>query len=187
MASQIAARFKDAYEALSGQVHLAAGPKEASAVIARIVKEAGATRVALSLDDAALAADIQGACGNGVAVLSEPFAPEGVIDRLDAVEIGVTSAAFAVAEAGALVEFATDDARRLVSTLPRTHIGVLYSKTILETLKESAGLIRTFMETHPTNAAVTFISGPSRTADIEMQLTLGVHGPERAEVVIIGQ
>jgi L-lactate dehydrogenase complex protein LldG len=94
-------------------------------------------------------------------------------------------AAFAIAETGTLVEFTTNDATRLVSTLPRVHIGVCRADAIVETLKDAAVLMRDFYTENPKGAVVTFISGPSRTGDIEMRLTLGVHGPEVAHAVVL--
>lgn len=106
---------------------------------------------------------------------------------LDKTPIGVTAAAFAIAQTGTLAELVRDDSHRLVSALPRTHIGVVYARDIVDTLRGSAQRLREVMaEGHP-NVAVSFISGPSRTGDIEMILTLGVHGPEIAHAVIIAE
>jgi L-lactate dehydrogenase complex protein LldG len=93
----------------------------------------------------------------------------------------------AVAETGSLVEFATDDALRLVSALPRIHVGIFCARDLLATHKEAVAPIRNFFIENTQNATATFISGPSRTGDIEMRLTLGVHGPEVAHAVVINQ
>jgi L-lactate dehydrogenase complex protein LldG len=85
------------------------------------------------------------------------------------------------------VEFATDDALRLVSALPRIHVGIFRAYDLLATHKEAAAPIREFFIENTQNATATFISGPSRTGDIEMRLTLGVHGPEVAHAVVLGQ
>ena len=87
-------------------------------------------------------------------------------------------------ETGTLVELCTDDSHRLASTLPGTHIGLVLEEDLVEGLSDAASLIRDFYESNPRHATATFISGPSRTADIEMRLTLGVHGPASAHVVI---
>lgn len=185
MTTDSVARFKDAYEALAGHVHVVPGIAEAAAVVGSVADEIGATTIALSLEEDDLTAAVLAAYGSRYEFLVPPFVGENPSALFDSAQLGVTSAAFAVAEAGALVEFAVDDARRLISTLPRTHIGVVHGSEVVETLKEAASRVRAFMDAQPTNAAVTFISGPSRTADIEMQLTLGVHGPEQAHVIVL--
>lgn len=177
--------FKDAYEGLAGHVHLVSDIAGAADIVGRVAGDVGATTVALSLDEDELTVAIQDAHRSRYEILAPPFPAGSPAAMFDGAQLGVTSAAFAVAEAGALVEFATDDARRLISTLPRTHIGVVKGSEVVRTLKEAAPRVREFMESQPSNAAVTFISGPSRTADIEMQLTLGVHGPEQAHVIIL--
>jgi hypothetical protein len=104
---------------------------------------------------------------------------------LASVQAGVCWAAFAIAESGSLVEFTTDDAVRLVSALPRVHGGVFRATDLVGTLAEAASRIRNFYAKNPRNATVSFISGPSRTGDIEMQLILGVHGLAETHAVVI--
>ena len=72
------------------------------------------------LDDA-----IERACVDaGIDVHMPPFDSSELPHAIDIAEVGVSWAVFAVAESGSLVEFALDDAVRLVSTLPRVHIGI---------------------------------------------------------------
>ncbi len=118
-------------------------------------------------------------------MIEPPYSNADLPGAIDAAQAGVSRAEFAIAETGTLVEFATDDALRLVSTLPRLHVGLVRAADLVATLREAAGRVRTFYQQNPKQATVTFISGPSRTADIEMRLTLGVHGPETAHAVVI--
>jgi L-lactate dehydrogenase complex protein LldG len=70
---------------------------------------------------------------------------------------------------------------RLVSLVPPVHIAIISASKIRETLGEVLALLRSAGEISP---AVTFITGPSRTADIELTLAIGVHGPQELYVIV---
>jgi L-lactate dehydrogenase complex protein LldG len=97
-------------------------------------------------------------------------------------DVGITTAQAAIAETGTLVLVSTQERHRLVSLVPPVHIAILDASKIYETLGEALAFI------HKTeiSPAVTFITGPSRTADIELTLTVGVHGPQELYVIING-
>jgi hypothetical protein len=94
--------------------------------------------------------------------------------------VGLTGVHAAIAETGSLVCISTPATPRTASLLPPRHVAVLRP----EQLRPSMGsFLRDRADSYPDSSAVNFITGPSRTADIELQLTLGVHGP--GEVVVI--
>ncbi len=97
-------------------------------------------------------------------------------------DVGITTAQAAIAETGTLVLVSTEERHRLVSLVPPVHIAIVDASKIHETLGEALDLI------HKTeiSPAVTFITGPSRTADIELTLTVGVHGPQELYVIVNG-
>jgi L-lactate dehydrogenase complex protein LldG len=97
--------------------------------------------------------------------------------------VGISSAQAAIAETGTLVLDSAHERNRLVSLVPPVHIAVLNASRIVETLGEALALLRKDDEISP---AVTFITGPSRTADIELTLAIGVHGPRELYVIING-
>jgi L-lactate dehydrogenase complex protein LldG len=68
------------------------------------------------------------------------------------------------------------------SLLPETHIAVLPVRRIVSGMEEGWHLLRTEQGTMP--RAVNFISGPSRTADIEQTIVIGAHGPYRVHIVL---
>lgn len=178
--------FVKKYTSLSGIAHVAEGADAVAPIVVQVLREVACKRVALAALPDGLDVAIQSACEDaGVEVLAPPFDNRALPHAIDAVEVGVSWAAFAVAESGSLVEFALDDAVRLVSTLPRVHIGIFKAAMLLANLTDAAAPLRQFFVDHPHNATATFISGPSRTADIEMRLTLGVHGPEVAHAIVI--
>ena len=96
-------------------------------------------------------------------------------------EVGITMAQAAIAETGTLVLDSTYERHRLVSLVPPVHIAIVNASSICETLGEALALLRRDKEISP---AVTFITGPSRTADIELTLAIGVHGPQELYVIV---
>jgi L-lactate dehydrogenase complex protein LldG len=70
---------------------------------------------------------------------------------------------------------------RLVSLVPPVHIAILHASQIFMTLGETLSALQGGDEISP---AITFITGPSRTADIELTLAIGVHGPQELYVIV---
>jgi L-lactate utilization protein LutC len=99
--------------------------------------------------------------------------------------IGVTTADYAIADTGTLVLTTGGEHHRLVSLLPPVHICLLDSRRLYASLSHLlAHLHEEFYDAGSPPQATTFITGPSRTADIEQTLTIGVHGPHRLEVLL---
>jgi L-lactate dehydrogenase complex protein LldG len=98
--------------------------------------------------------------------------------------VGVTGAWCAIAETGTLMLVSSADTPPTVSLLPETHIAVVHRSRIVRNMEEAWGRLRATNRYLP--RAVTFISGPSRTADIEQTVTLGAHGPYRVHIVLVG-
>ena len=187
MSASLAHQFAESFRAVRGQAHLAPDDAAVVAVITGIVRDAGATCVALAALPEPLCTHLADALrGAGVEVLGPDYATATLPLALDRAEIGVTGMAFGIAQTGTLAEVCTDDAVRLVSGLPRTHIGVVRAEDLVDTLLNAAPRLRGLFAEHEKNVTVSFISGPSRTGDIELVLTLGVHGPETAHAVIVG-
>ena len=108
--------------------------------------------------------------------------------RRDAIsaEIGVTGADYAIAETGTCVLISRRGTARQVSLMPPVHVAVVERRGIVETIDDVLTLLRwEFFEKGAFESYVNLISGPSRTADIEQTLTVGVHGPKEAHMVIL--
>jgi L-lactate dehydrogenase complex protein LldG len=186
MDENIVEQFRLKHASVAGIVHTVSGTAEAAEKAAAILREKKAKNVALGeLPDEFRQALEQQCAGAGMDLLKPPFDNDGLRQALDAIQAGITRAAFAIAETGAIVEFTTDDALRLVSALPLVHIVMVRVTDIIASLKEAATPIRNFYQNNPLNANVSFISGPSRTADIEMRLIHGVHGPAETHTIIV--
>ena len=156
-------RFREKYEEWSGKVHVAKSIAEIAPILKdKIVAAAG------------LPEDLLREIREHVDELRDPREAD----------LGITAAAFAIADTGTLVEISSADEVRQTSTLPGIHVGIVREADIIRTLDEAAPLVRKAFDCDG-NMAVTFISGPSRTGDIEMRLTLGVHGPKEAHAVIL--
>lgn len=178
--------FKEVFESLAGKVHLIDGMDEAASAVAGVLEGASATRVALAQLPGEVEAGIERYCSERhIEVVKPPFNGATVLEALAGAQVGISGAAFAVADMGALVEVTRDDGARLVSALPRVHVAVIHADNILPTLLEAASQLRDVFTEHLGDCTATFISGPSRTGDIEMKITLGVHGPAEAHAVVI--
>lgn len=94
--------------------------------------------------------------------------------------VGISEMSYALADTGSLVADQTEIEQRLVSTLPVIHIAIIGTDNILD------GKAAVFSKINPGNSSyIAFITGPSRTADIERVLTIGVHGPKRLVIVFV--
>ncbi|HET6979538.1 MAG TPA: lactate utilization protein [Pyrinomonadaceae bacterium] len=96
-------------------------------------------------------------------------------------DVGISTVQAAIAETGTLVLDSTRERHRFVSLVPPVHIAIVRASQLYRTLAEVLTLIQKDKEISP---AVTFITGPSRTADIELTLAIGVHGPQELYVII---
>jgi L-lactate dehydrogenase complex protein LldG len=98
--------------------------------------------------------------------------------------VGITGVHLGIAETGTLMVLSSPTTHAATSLLPETHIAVVPADRIVPAMEEA--WVRTRAEIGDLPRAVNFISGPSRTADIEGQLQIGAHGPFRVHVVIVG-
>ena len=96
--------------------------------------------------------------------------------------VGITGACCGIAETGTLVSVSGAGTPPTVSLLPETHIAILSRSRVVCSMEDAWQRIRDEYGTLP--RAVSFISGPSRTADIEQTVTLGAHGPYRVHIIV---
>ncbi len=99
--------------------------------------------------------------------------------------VGIGGAYCAIAETGTLVTLSGAPTPASTSLLPETHIAIVSAARIVRGMEEAWRLMRDELGRLP--RAVNFISGPSRTADIEQTVTLGAHGPYRVHVILVAQ
>ncbi|WP_322009871.1 lactate utilization protein C [Paraburkholderia sp. J12] len=97
--------------------------------------------------------------------------------------VGLTGCFCATAETGTLVLLSSPDTWASGALLPETHIAVVPASRIVAGHEDAFALIRAERGELP--RAVNFVSGPSRTGDIEQTIILGAHGPYRVHVVVV--
>ena len=102
-------------------------------------------------------------------------------------DIGVTGVDYAVAETGSVALVPRQGVSRLVSLLPPVHVAIVEPQQVYESLDDVFTLRRmAFLEGGgDMGSYLSFISGPSRTADIEQTIVVGVHGPVEVHLVVV--
>ena len=103
-------------------------------------------------------------------------------------DMGITGANVAIAETGSLVIVSNEGNGRLVSTLPPVHVAILGIEKIVATMEDALSALKVLSKSGTGQQLTTYISyitGPSRTADIELSLTVGVHGPKEVHIVLL--
>jgi L-lactate dehydrogenase complex protein LldG len=171
--------FRARAEAVSAEVHRVGGSDEALRFVEELLRREGI-------------ADTPGARAVWAAgpLVSRSDAP-GLASRVPGLtfdvtretaaqaRVGVSEMEWGIADTGTIVQDATEPALRLVSTLPEIHVALVPASRILP------GLADVLPRLEPGRVPyIAFVTGPSRTADIERVLTIGVHGPSRLVVVV---
>jgi len=169
-------RMLDRVAALAGAAFHAKSAAEALAYVAGIT--AGRTSIA---SNSAVLRDIGITALPGVeSAVTDSVKLRGLCATAD---FGITSADYALSDTGSLVMIASPEDARLISLLPPVHIAVVPVDRLLSGLDELYTLIP---KPADRTSSMVFITGPSRTADIEQLLVRGVHGPGEIHVVIVG-
>ncbi len=159
--SQLETDFITNFKMVSGEVHVLEKKENLKDRINHIIRQSGDGSVC---------------CWNTELLKSLELADESEIANAD---IGITEADFAIADTGTLVLLSDSNKPRLVSALPPVHIAILDRTNIVPDIHSL------FLRITDSCSCISFITGPSRTADIELNLTLGVHGPGKVSVVIV--
>jgi L-lactate dehydrogenase complex protein LldG len=186
-------RFAAEVDEVGGQSYLVHDAAGACATLSRLVEEAGATSALCwqheLLERIGLPAFLKerGIDQRNFDSLSSLDTSQQR-EKVLACDIGITSCDLAIAETGTLMMCSRPGRERVASLLPPYYVTIVERRQIVPDLidafraLEGSGL-RVQGSVLPSN--VTFITGPSKTGDIELQLTTGVHGPGRWRVIVI--
>lgn len=172
-------RFTARLAALAGQVHTATTADEAAAVLAGLARDAGTTEVLVAGElDAAMPSlrDAVKQAGLGWRVIAVPE------EARDA-PLGLGLAKLAVAETGSMLLIEPTLADRAIGLMSKRQIVICPRDRLAASLDDASPLLREATSRGP--AYATLVTGPSRTADIERQLTIGVQGPAEFHVLFI--
>ncbi len=175
-------QFKLRAEAVSAEVHRFAYKTAALDFILQYLQSAGIEdspgRYAVWADCSFLSGVNTQKIAERVPGLSFEVTRERAADS----QIGISQLDWAMASTGSLIQDAAPVDRRLASTLPSTHIAIIETNRLLPDMRTVFSKIRPEQTNY-----ISFITGPSRTADIERVLTIGVHGPEKLIIVFVDE
>lgn len=175
-------KFKTKLELLSGECYRVQTAQEAGSLICQVLQQKG-------VQNAALLNNSISQKGNFVSQLDET----GITLYTDHfrkvtpdAQAGITLVDYAIAETGTLVQADADANvdQRLCSTLVPIHVALVATAKLIPTLAETMAAIHQLPQIP---GFVGFITGPSRTSDIERVLTIGVHGPKQLVVIFIDE
>ena len=159
-----------------------------------------AERTSQTLDRVAQAGDVPGAVArylDGIGIARQAIAWRTLIDlpwQASGIDVafrkpvnedlvGITGCFCAIAETGTLMLLSGPETYSSAALLPETHIALLPVSRIVGSMEEAFALAK--QERGELPRATNFISGPSRTGDIEQTIVLGAHGPYRVHVILI--
>lgn len=101
-------------------------------------------------------------------------------------DVGITFSDLTLAESATVTLFNNQHHSRSLSLLPKSYIAIIPKKTIVPRLTQAMQLIHEEnKQGRPVSSCVSFVSGPSNSADIEMNLIVGVHGPVQATYILV--
>jgi L-lactate dehydrogenase complex protein LldG len=167
--------FQQNLEFVGGNFFLVYEETEAAEILFSIIREKAARKIAIS--DSPLVGKIA-----GYLKIDTEFIENAPADILFESDLGFTSAQWAIAETGTLVLESESERHRLTSLVPPVHVCVLEAKNIRQTLGEILEILQTRL-----SRTITFVTGASRTSDIELTLAIGVHGPGELHVILIDE
>jgi L-lactate dehydrogenase complex protein LldG len=187
-------RFRREFERVGGVFHSVARRDDIAGAVTALARDKGARGV-VTWHPRALGVDVAPALAEG-GVEAHVMPPAEVAPaeraRLRAVaaraDLGVTGVDLAVAETGTLVLRSGAGRPRSTSLLPPTHVAVLDPGALIESLAQLAVFLEAWHDGPPEawqGANINLITGPSRTADIELTLTRGVHGPREVHALFV--
>jgi L-lactate dehydrogenase complex protein LldG len=173
--SDLVGRFIDELERVAGKAYRAESNGRACELLTELLRAHQARTVALS--DCALAQALN--LTNALCAAGYELVTGREIARAD---VGISGADLAVAETGSLL-LGSELGYELVTALPPVHIALIRTDQIVATLEEAFAFCQKELDRAPGDFLL--VTGPSRTADIELTPVIGVHGPQELAVIVV--
>lgn len=178
--------FSEEFTKLGGSIHPVSSEQEIGITIQRILARQGLKRlIAWPAPTPAVAIDTNlfpASEGYELVYWQARGQRDELLRTAEQSEAGLVYAEYGLAETGTVILYNQGGHGRLVSLLPNQSIIVLRASTILPRLTQALPRIGTQTAAY---SCINLITGPSRTSDIEMDLTIGVHGPGKIAIVLI--
>lgn len=116
----------------------------------------------------------------------DPTLKEKNIEAAEKADVGITFSDITLAESGTVVLFSSENKGRSVSLLPKTYIAIVPKSTLVPRMTQATAYInKQVKEGKNISSCIDFITGPSNSADIELNLIVGVHGPIKATYILV--
>jgi L-lactate utilization protein LutC len=176
--SGLLARFEGRCRRLGVSVHRT-GKRDVVAAIVGVLREKGARSAMIADDLGPFRAAVVSAIGEAhIDVIAGATAREA-----EPADAGVSRARFAVAETGSVAVIGNELQPRLATMIVPLHVVVVDEERLVSSLDEAGAEIEAAMASG--TRYVSLVTGPSRTADVEKTLAVGVHGPREVCVVLV--
>ena len=198
--AEVLSRFEAELTKVAGVAHRAATRQELEEILRVILFQAKAESVVLSRNPLLTELRVEGLLrewGKGVTVWPAPGdggAPVLETSRRSFAEasfaaaVGITGVEFALAETGSLVMASSTEGAQLASLAPPVHVALYRRSQLVATLDEvleKLSIARSSRVVDAPGRSVVFVTGTSRTADIEQILIRGVHGPGEVHAILV--
>ena len=171
-------------------VHRSTNPEDAVSYITQLALSIGANMVLRSDEDLFSGLNLDWHLGEegvitGVAARNDEVDDAGLRNLLSQADMCVTGADWIIAETGSVVAQPRTGLSRLVSLTPQVHVALVRPADVVPDLDSFFRIQKDLYQQGRWPPYTNFITGPSRTADIEQTLVIGVHGPKEVHMVIL--
>jgi L-lactate dehydrogenase complex protein LldG len=184
-------RFQREFERVGGVLHRVPSVHDVPVVVGRLARERDATSViawhaaALGFDPAPGLAAEKLTCHAMPDAVPHTEARRALRETIATTPLGLTGVDLALAETGTMILRSGPGRPRSTSLLPACHVAVFDRTMLVESLAQIGVFLEAWHAEEASGAVINFITGPSRTADIELTLTRGVHGPKEVHAVFV--
>jgi L-lactate dehydrogenase complex protein LldG len=184
-------RFEHEFERVGGVFHRVPSVEDVPAVVGYLARARDASSVvawsarALRFDPAPGLAAQHLACHAMPDAVPDDDARRRLRETIARTPLGVTGVDLALAETGTMILRSGPGRARSTSLLPACHVAVFDRTALVESLAQVGVFLEAWHGDEAAGAVINFITGPSRTADIELTLTRGVHGPKEVHAIFV--